>query len=531
MGSKLLGSWGFTFALSLAISTGALAANWTTKDSELLMSLSNPPQARALKCPSHWRESWCTFAKNYASMFLPQVPRPSKNPTVRKPNIPFNVANIAQLQTDGSFNKIYDALLSSRYKKVAVLKPYVDGALKTTACPRYLSLALAHRWEVELPGRAAEEQIQKLYQHALGCNEYSDIFRVRAGLLEYHFGDKPTALKYLQSALDAPEQREGFRALFWAKRIAKEMGKKDLEAKYQDMLFTKYPMSYYTILLKEEKKINSLAAFPAVITKRPPLSASDPDQFEELFTEVLKHPKANLKESKLISYLASKQTHLIPENRLMALSKLMDEKGLQRAKILLLNVQLDTSTSGMSKTWMEELYPLSYFDDVKKIVTKAHPFLVMGFMRQESGFDPFIQSPAGATGLLQLMPATAKWVNGRKPMKSLFNTDFNIKLGGLYVKKNLDRFDGSLAKAAAAYNGGVGFVKRWEKRYPIKDTQLWADLIPFGETRNYVPSVMVNAYWYQKLYGKKSPDRLPSSIADIFSPNEILGGEASTPVN
>ncbi|HVJ64923.1 MAG TPA: lytic transglycosylase domain-containing protein [Bdellovibrionota bacterium] len=506
----------FLFALLLTTQVAG-AATWTEKDSELLISLSNPPDARNLKCPKHWREAWCTFATNYASMYLPRRPRPSKNPTkkIRKAPVPFVVSRTSDLQGE-SFNKLYDRLLSSRYKKLSTLKPFADAALKTTACPRFMSLALAHRWEVELPSKDAEQQISKLYDHALGCNDYSDIFRVRAGLLEYHFGNKTKALEYLDSALRTEEQREGFRALYWARRIAKEFGKKDLVAKYEDLLFNRFPMSYYTILVKEEKKIDTLAAFAPKVSARPNLSTSDSDQMEYVFTEVLKHPRATQKESKLISYLASKQLHLIDEDRLLKLAQIMDEKGLHRAKILLLNQQLNTSTAGMTLAWLKELYPTPYFEQVKEHAKKAHPFMVMGFMRQESGFDPFIESPAGARGLLQLMPATAKWVNGRKKMQSLYNTDFNIKLGSQYVAKNLERFDGALIKAAAAYNGGFGFVRRWERRYPIKDMQLWADLIPIGETRNYVPSVMVNAYWYQKLYGKMSPDRLPTSVSELF---------------
>ncbi len=501
---------------SLFFSIVGHAATWTAKDSELLFSLSNPPSARALKCPKHWNEEWCTFAKNYASMYLPQVRRPSKNPAPRPVHVPFVASRAKDLQ-GVAFNKTYNTLLSNRYKRVITLKPFADAALKTTACPRFLSLALAHRWEVELPGKAAEAQVSKLYQHALGCNDYSDMFRVRAGLLEYYSGNKTAALAYFDSALFTEEQREGFRALFWARRVSKELGKTDLLAKYENMLFTKFPMSYYTILIKEEKKIDTLAAFPAQISVRPSLAAKDGHQYEHMFVEVLKHPKAVQQETKLISYLASKQTHLISEPQLRVISKLLNEKGFHRAKILLLNQQLNTTTAGITKEWLQELYPIPYFQDVKRLVKKAHPFMVMGFMRQESGFDPFIESPAGARGLLQLMPATAKWINGRKKMQSLYNIDFNITLGGQYVAKNLERFDGALIKASAAYNGGVGFVRRWEKRYPTKDLQLWADLIPFGETRNYVPSIMVNAYWYQKLYGGMVPDRLPAGVSDLFA--------------
>lgn len=516
-------------ALAVAVGNSSLpasAAKWTEKDSEILLGLSDPTKGKALKCPSHWNDAWCLFARQYASMYLPREYRPKidreeKTPSLRKAAVPFKLTHVGELQGE-TFNKTYNTLLSSRYKNIRTLKPFAEKALETKGCPRFFSLALAHRWEVELPGSDAEKQVSKLYAHALECNDYSDMFRVRAGLLEYHFGNKTAALKHFESALLANERREGFRTLYWARRVAKELGKKDLEAKYQDMLFTQFPLSYYTILVKEEKKIDTLAALPPAIISRPKLESRDPNDFSQMLAELLKHPKTTYRETKLVAFLASKQDHLIDENKLKSIATLMDQKGLHRAKILLLNKQLDTSVTGVSRAWLEELYPLAYFDDVKRISRKAHPFMVMGFMRQESGFDPIIESPAGARGLLQLMPATAKWVNGKKKkMKSLYDTDFNIELGSIYVHKNLERFDGALAKAAAAYNGGFGFVRRWEKRYPIKNVQLWSDLIPFAETRNYVPSVMVNAYWYQKLYEKQlSGGRVPSSVSELFEYTE-----------
>ena len=226
-----LRSWlGLLMIVSSFAASSSAVAQWTEKDSLLLFSLSNPPSARALKCPPHWKKAWCTFATNYASMYLPQVRRPAKNPVVKRAYVPFVASRAKDLQGE-SFIKSYDTLLARRFKNIATLKPFADAALKTTECPRFFSLALAHRWEVELPNKDAQAQIKKLYQHALGCNDYSDVFRVRAGLLEYYFGNKATALGYLDSALFAEEQREGFRALYWARRVSKELGKPDLVAK------------------------------------------------------------------------------------------------------------------------------------------------------------------------------------------------------------------------------------------------------------------------------------------------------------
>ena len=130
--------------------------------------------------------------------------------------------------------------------------------------------------------------------------------------------------------------------------------------------------------------------------------------------------------------------------------------------------------------------------------------LLLGVARQESMFNTWGSSHAGAQGLLQLMPRTALSDGARarpalQPGLLTGDPDYNIRLGSHYLKTLLERYDGEAALAVAAYNAGPGRVDEWLRlhgdprrgdRYDLID---WVELIPFDETRNYVQRVLEGA--------------------------------------
>ncbi len=142
------------------------------------------------------------------------------------------------------------------------------------------------------------------------------------------------------------------------------------------------------------------------------------------------------------------------------------------------------------------------------------PALMHALIRQESGFDMQAVSPAGARGLMQLMPATAREVSrrlGERYTRSKLTQDpaFNLRLGSRYMRDVLNRFDGSVAMAAAGYNAGPGRVNRWLREFGdprAGDLDLidWIELIPIYETRNYVQRIIEGAAVYRwKLDGSE----------------------------
>ncbi len=133
--------------------------------------------------------------------------------------------------------------------------------------------------------------------------------------------------------------------------------------------------------------------------------------------------------------------------------------------------------------------------------------LVLALIRQESGFITDAQSPVGARGLMQLMPATAERV--AKAIKVAFNPrklddpTYNVRLGSAYLGDMIENFEGSYILALVAYNAGPGRARRWIKEYgdprdPNIDVIDWIEMIPFTETRGYVQRVMESVSIYRR---------------------------------
>jgi len=145
-------------------------------------------------------------------------------------------------------------------------------------------------------------------------------------------------------------------------------------------------------------------------------------------------------------------------------------------------------------------------------------YWVLGLARQESRFNTNARSPAGAVGLMQLMPRTAKWVANRIGMKgfslaSIHDVDVNIALGTSYLRYILDELDGSVVLAAAAYNAGPGRARKWKADQPLEGAA-YIETIPLLETRDYVKRVMSNTMYYAALYGGE-PAKLKSRLGVV----------------
>ena len=132
--------------------------------------------------------------------------------------------------------------------------------------------------------------------------------------------------------------------------------------------------------------------------------------------------------------------------------------------------------------------------------------LLFGLARQESRFNATIVSSAGAVGLMQLMPATARWVAkqlGRSDYRpgDIADVGINTQFGAFYFRYCLDKLDGVPALAAAAYNAGPGRAQAWRAGVPLEGA-IWVETIPFNETRDYVKKVLANAMFYARELGE-----------------------------
>ncbi len=159
----------------------------------------------------------------------------------------------------------------------------------------------------------------------------------------------------------------------------------------------------------------------------------------------------------------------------------------------------------ISRGMLEIDYPRPFRATVERAAKKygVDPLFIWSIMKQESSFDPSATSWVGASGLMQLMPATAadeaKIIGMGK--YSLYNARDNIELGASHISRLIKRY-GRLDQVAAAYNAGAGNVNRWNSDRADWEADAWMEAVPFRETNGYVKNVLRNYAVYQKLYGK-----------------------------
>lgn len=154
---------------------------------------------------------------------------------------------------------------------------------------------------------------------------------------------------------------------------------------------------------------------------------------------------------------------------------------------------------------------------------KANWTMIHAISRQESQFDREITSYAGARGLMQLMPATAREVAQKNGLTynraELFDPDYNVTLGSAFFQYLMNYYDGSYPLAIAAYNAGMGNVNKWlrangDPRTPGVDIVEWIEEIPIYQTKNYVQRVLENAVVYDQLNPSKQ-DSMAASTAPL----------------
>ncbi len=171
----------------------------------------------------------------------------------------------------------------------------------------------------------------------------------------------------------------------------------------------------------------------------------------------------------------------------------------------------------------EQRFPMPFKNAVLQRTTQIglDPAYVYGLIRQESRFIMNARSGVGASGLMQVMPPTARWTAQKIGMTDfkphqINDRDTNIAIGTGYLKLVLDDFAGSMPMAAAAYNAGPSRPKRWRGQTgdPTMEAAIWAENVPFTETRDYVKKVLSNTTNYAALISGQ-PQSLKSRLGQV----------------
>ena len=280
---------------------------------------------------------------------------------------------------------------------------------------------------------------------------------------------------------------------YWKARSLKAMN-----AHYPaNVLFAKLSreIHYYGLLAEEE--------LPAKLEARPADYKITPND--------LKAAEANigLQRALLLRRLGDQGNALEEWN--WALRGMDDRSLLAAAELARRNEWYDRAIATAERTRDEHDFDLRYLAPYRDLASaysqenELDEAWVFGLMRQESRFIDYARSSVGAQGLMQIMPATAKWISrqlglGKNAHAGVNNPDTNIRFGTYYLKHVYDSLSQSPVLATAGYNAGPGRARRWQAETPLEGA-IYVENIPFFETREYVKKVLANAMFYRNSFG------------------------------
>ncbi len=296
------------------------------------------------------------------------------------------------------------------------------------------------------------------------------------------------------------------RALYWRGRAADAEGD-TVNAQLFYASAGKYPTAFYG-------QLGAAKAGQTTITvgKDPVITAADRSRFED---------RQEIRAVRMLSEIGAKETYT---RFVLALAETLptDAEAAQLVDLVrgqgdqYLSMKVVRAAAKHGYVLPERGYPLHATPGGGSVEVAY----VLGITRQESGFDPHVRSPAGATGMMQLMPATARSLSHKYGYGegSLEDADYNMQLGSAYLGQLMDQFGGSYVMATAAYNAGPGRPTEWtgacgDPRMSSTDPADYIECIPFSETRDYVMRVMEGMQVYRaRLAGGTGKLTLPADL-------------------
>lgn len=399
-----------------------------------------------------------------------------------------------------------------KIENAAKLNSLAELSLKETECPRNLSAALSIKAEEYYPDPKVRALARELFDHSRHClsvnDEVYERLFLRFGLFALYEGNKNRALSLLTEAKRAKAHSERYRVLYWLGRMAFEENQKENE--HWTELMNVYPLSYYAMDAAASLKRDPMD----MITQRKVggLKRETPDDPElnrmVRWLEALYTYKHSSSVAKWASWIVRANEDEIDVDVLLYLSSLKIAAGLYRSNISMLFSYFRRNPTALNTEGLKLLYPRPYYSLIQEASKgRIDSFLVMGLMRQESGFDARAVSRAKAKGLMQIIPGTARRL-ASQGHKKLLNEKENTKMGVKYLLQLAGDFNGSAELVLAGYNAGPHRVTEWLRRNPDRQANLllWNDLIPYMETRDYVVSIVRNNYLYRRLYGNPHGD-------------------------
>ncbi|MEO5970782.1 MAG: transglycosylase SLT domain-containing protein, partial [Bdellovibrionia bacterium] len=320
--------------------------------------------------------------------------------------------------------------------------------------------------------------------------------------LEDKFKEASKAFEQLLS--DYPRTAFRGRARYWmAQAVAHSEGNEKAHKLFLD-LQQEFPLTYYGLLASRETGIpvdSSINAnLPLAEDKEPSLLP------QELFhlkrAENFIAEKAN--ELAAFELREFRPRDSLSNNFLVYLAMLTHKARCYSLLFTVLGELIQRGSEGVLSAYgLHLIFPTDYFDIISKSTdaSQLEPLLVMSLIKQESSFDKTANSPAGAMGLMQIMPFTALDTDPKVVLSELLDANENIRVGVKYFNKLLNRYKGNIVYALGAYNAGPTTMDRWIKAAPSKHGMAeFIESITYRETREYVASIIRNHFWYSRQF-------------------------------
>jgi soluble lytic murein transglycosylase len=390
------------------------------------------------------------------------------------------------------------------------------GALSTLLTPGTRSAMGAAAWQEELV------RIADLYH---GKRDWAQTYRAAsnaaqaqgpkrdealwlAGYAAYRQGDRNHAARFWQILVneEPPAGKHYGRAAWWAARVFEDMGE-SRKARSLLQAGAERPLTFYGQLAAMKLRAEARLDFAAPGVPSGGLGALLANRQAQQGLALAQVGEFALAEAELRAATPNLPTQATQALAGVAVALDLPSTALRSGRDLLEEQVTEPGALFPLPTWQ----PQGGWEFDRAFM--------LGLMRQESAFQPTIGSHVGAQGLMQIMPATGRYIAGMTGRKyrgqaDLHNPEVNLAMAQDYLNYLSRRLDNNLLLVAAAYNGGIGNVQRWMARgvTPDNDPLLWLESIPFDETRDYVEKIMLNYWLYQQRLGK--PRNSLAAIAD-----------------
>lgn len=315
------------------------------------------------------------------------------------------------------------------------------------------------------------------------------------------------------------QSRLGDDALYWRGKILENMGS-DEEAKIAyEKLVREYPLSYYTERITEQRSDISFT-WPVSVSRKEDFT--NLEEFLKKYDKIEGKGQLSLLKAELFEEISFYKESIVElkgalnynSGNIFLLFKLSEVNkknkdynvSLNYTEIIFNYLEDNHQLEYLPLELWQSLYPIYYEDTIREraLEYEIDPLLVLAMIREESRFNSWNESVAGARGLMQIIFSTGEWIALKLNLEDfnddmLFDPEVNIDLGCWYINYLNERFSNDLILVISGYNAGPGTTSKWLKQYDRSDLDNFVENVPYSETREHIKKVTKSYQMYKRL--------------------------------